>query len=95
MAPENGTHERPEHAHRCWPPHRLRYPVEEAAVLIGIADRTLWDLIDAGLVERTWCGHRAGVHIDEIKRFIQALPTVKPESTKAMIQARLAESVAA
>lgn len=79
MHSESGTTGTPSSPHNCWPPHRILYPVEEAAVLMGISDRQLWTLINDGEVQRKWNRGRCGVHIKEINRFLDALPTEKPD----------------
>lgn len=63
---------------RLWPPRRLLYPVDEAAILIGLSSKAVWRLIYADKLTTKWNGGRRLVPAAEIDAYVANLPTDKP-----------------
>lgn len=64
---------------RLWPPRRLLYPVDEAAILIGLSSKAVWRLIYADKLTTKWNGGRRLVPAPEIEAYVASLPTDKPD----------------
>lgn len=64
-------------------PERRLYPVNDAAVLIGISPRSTWDLVYSGKLQTKWIGHRRLVPAEALEEYIASLPTEKPDLEKA------------
>jgi excisionase family DNA binding protein len=61
------------------PPARLLYPKAEAAVLLGISERSIDYLISAGRLKTVRIGKRNLIPAEELRRFIRA---DRPESIR-------------
>lgn len=77
------SQESPEPGKEVTIPERRLYPVNEAAVLIGISPRSTWALIYDGKLQTKWSGHRRLVPAEAIDEYVASLPTEKPDIEKA------------
>lgn len=55
-------------------PKRYNYPVQEAAVLLGISETTAWRRVDAGILRTVNDGGRRLVPHEAIDEYRQKLP---------------------
>lgn len=60
-------------------PERLLYPVNDAAVLLGISSKKLWSLIYADRIRTVWVDNRRMVPPEAMDEFIAGLPTDRPD----------------
>lgn len=64
-------------------PARLLYPVNDAAVLLGISPRKTWDLVYDRKLRTVWVEGRRLVPAEVLKEYVANLPEVKPEMSAA------------
>lgn len=64
-------------------PARLLYPVNDAAVLLGISPRKTWDLVYDRKLRTVWVEGRRLVPADVLKEYVAGLPEAKPEMSAA------------
>ncbi|MDI1289360.1 MAG: hypothetical protein PSX37_05330 [bacterium] len=57
---------------------KLLYDREEAAVALAISGRHFDRLRAAGEIPTRWQGSKPVFHIDDLRAYVDALPTVKP-----------------
>ena len=74
-SPQSGTGRGPE----APAPERLLYPVNDAAVLLGISPRSTWGLIYSDKLRTVWVGNRRLVPADALQEFVAQLPTERPD----------------
>lgn len=77
------SQEAPESGNEATVRERRLYPVNEAAVLIGISPRSTWALVYSGELQTKWSGHRRLVPAEALDEYIASLPTEKPDLKKA------------
>lgn len=51
-------------------PHRLAYPVREAATLLGVGKTKAWELVTTGAIRHIRVGHRVVVPLSAIEEYI-------------------------
>lgn len=59
------------HGTQC-PPEKLALSTDEAAEVLSISPRLLWDLQNSGKIRATRCGTRVVYAVAELKRFLEA-----------------------
>jgi excisionase family DNA binding protein len=66
--------------HSSLPPNRLSYGVIEATRVTGIGRSTLYAAMAAGRLRAIKLGSRTLIRADELRRFLDALPSARPET---------------
>lgn len=59
-------------------PARLLYPVNDAAILLGVSSRKTWDLIYRGELKTKWVEGRRLIPAEVLADYIANLPEAKP-----------------
>lgn len=54
-------------------PHRLLYPLNEAAALLGVGRTTLYELIRRRELPTTKIGRKSLIHTDDLDRYAEQL----------------------
>lgn len=78
------THKRPEDIEKLLGPDRLAYRVEEAAIVTGIGESTLWGKIAEGKLRAKRDGRKMTLILrDELLRYLRDLPDAPASKARA------------
>lgn len=64
-------------------PRRMNYPIPEAAILLGISEKTAWRRVESGALRTVRDGGRRLVPQEAIDEYRKGLPTAEPKRVTA------------